>query len=150
LSAGLLTGGLWWRHDEQLGMYKQLPTLVDTIIPADQYPGALATGVMAVVLKQMHSNQIIERLYQQGLTVLSKILAKRGFASLNSLDQRQRESILHELQNDSLDGLKFVNHLIEVVMVHYYSSRTGYASLNYVPPVELVEARAAMSQQSCG
>jgi len=150
LSAGLLTGGLWWRQKKQVTVHDLLPTLVDTIIPADRHLGALAAGALAAVLKQRHSNQIIEQLYQQGLETLARMMATRGVDSLNSLNQQQREAMLREMQSDSSNARVFVNHLVEVVMTHYYSSSAGYASLNYVPPVRLVAARAGMNLRSCG
>ncbi len=151
LSVGLLSGRLWWwRKRAESGASATLVALVDTIVPADEHPGALAAGAYPVVLKQMHSNQVIERLYQQGLETLQRLLLARNVRALITLDQRQREAVLYELQNRSQDGAAFVNHITRVVMMHYYSSVQGYTSVGYVPPLQIVAARTGLSRHTCG
>jgi len=93
---------------------------------------------------------MIERLYQQGFEALQRLLLARDVRALATLDQRQREAVLYELQNRSPEGAAFVNHITEVVMLHYYSSLQGYTSVAYVPPLQIVAARAGLNLHTCG
>lgn len=105
-----------------------LEALLDTIIPADDFPGAVDAGVGVYLLRQL-AGDLAELLpsYQQWLNDLdAESRAFRGM-SFAELDSAERTSLLKSVERGeiatdwSLDPAPFFRQIVEHCAEGYYS-----------------------------
>jgi hypothetical protein len=118
---------------------RQFEALVDTIVPADDAPGALAAGVAQRLLERFAREPWRAGEYRYGmprLEALAKELAGRSFVDL---DLAQRTRVLAELLRrkgpDAASGRILYVRARSDVLKEFYASPTGQKLLGYRPPL---------------
>lgn len=113
-----------------------LRSIVDTIIPEDQSPGALSlqidTQLQQKMLKKPTLNAQVERLLKS-VSKASLTTHRQAFETL-TIDQRET-LLLSMLERDAPQRARFDMQAIrQNVMALFYTSEQGQASINYLAP----------------
>lgn len=117
-----------------------LEALLDTLIPADDDPGAVAAGVPEAALARMDTDIVSRNRYERLLAWTgeqSMTLYQQLFAEL-SLPQRDR--ILKDLYHSGGNALRQLRIDLNVVrrdtFLSFYSSPAARRVIGYHPPIE--------------
>jgi hypothetical protein len=117
-----------------------LDALLDTLIPADDDPGAVAAGVPEAALARMEIDIVSRNRYRRLLAWTgeqSMDLHQRPFAELSL---RQRDRILKGLYRSDGDALRQLRIDLQVVrrdtFLSFYSSPAARRVIGYHPPIE--------------
>lgn len=117
-----------------------LAAVLDTLIPADEDPGALDAGVLEAIRLRIETDPVSTRRYQRLLEWVagrSRAMHQRPFGQLSL---PEREHLLNELYHSS--NRELVQHRIDlhVVVRHcfhaFYSSPAAAGVIGYHPPIE--------------
>lgn len=117
-----------------------LEAVLDTLIPADEDPGALEAGVPAAIARRIENDPVGDKRYRRLIEWVSgraRELHRRRFAEL-SLQQRDR--LLKELYHSRGSGLAQLRIDLNVVVKQcfheFYSSSAAKQVIGYHPPIE--------------
>lgn len=135
---GAATGGaigLGIRGD-RIDKLSPLQSLVDTIVPSDDFVGALGLGLDQRLASEMQqkprTNERIERL----LVATNKQALKLFQSDFHKLNLNQREQLLTEvlLSDRQVVFKSDLNRIRRKIIRWYYTSEDGQASLDYASP----------------
>lgn len=114
--------------------------MLDTVIPADEDPGALEAGVPAAIVKRIENDPVSAKRYRRLLEWVSgraRQAHRRRFAALSL---QQRDYLLKELYHSRGSGLAQVRIDLSVVVEQcfheFYSSPAAEKVIGYHPPIE--------------
>ena len=110
-------------------------SIVDTIIPRDEHPGALDLDLDAALLKMMNLNpnkfSHVSSL-PANLDRLTKLSHSAQFAQL-PLPERE-QTLLTILYDGSVTNKRALLVVRAYILQWYYRSETGHKSIGYLPP----------------
>jgi len=112
--------------------------VIDTVIPADTFVGALDLAVDKKVFTLILNKQTFKRNLLYLYESIDEMAIRSENQVFNSLSQDKREKLLidilgsNELKHKQARAL--LVHLRALVMRSYYNSSTGQKSLSYVSP----------------
>jgi len=113
--------------------------LVDTIVPADDEPGALAAGVADILLERFEREPWRAGEYRHGMPRLEALARETAGNSFADLDPAQRNRVLAELlrskDTDAAAGRILYIRARSDVLKTFYASPTGQKMLSYRPPL---------------
>lgn len=113
-----------------------LQAIIDTIIPADEQPGALETGIEAKLVQFAGAHPEWEVNIPRMVEQSNALAIKAHKQTFNLLDLSQREQLLGSV----LKGKGQLQLFIDLTLVRnqilrwYYASPTGHATLDYLAP----------------
>ena len=110
--------------------------ILDTILPEDEFPGALDLGYDAKLTEWTKINKRYITRFDSLFAYVEQFAKSNYSKPFNALDADQREELLFRMSQDSeiqtpRHMLSMLRHLI---LGWYYSSESGHDSLNYLPP----------------
>ena len=115
-----------------------LESVVDTVVPPDEQPGAVEAGVATLVKDRLRMNDWRRELYQHGRSRLDQLAKERYGIVFSKLAHRPREELLISLSEgrapDKRRDRLFFQTLRRDVMRLYYSSPVGQRAVGYRPP----------------
>lgn len=111
-----------------------LEALLDTLIPEDDYPGAVGAGVPAQVLGPLSDEARERRIYRRGLDALSRRIQERDTTPFHELPLARRGELLAVFEDGFSAEALFFRRLRNDAMTVFYSSREAYEMLGYQPP----------------
>lgn len=117
-------------------------SVIDTIIPADEFDGAVEAGIHGRLLTRYQQNTV----FLERLTSLLKHLdgdaRTRYDRPFHKLALTKRTALLEEILAKGFEGLDRgytfgadLLHIRKETMDAFYTGESGYAMLNYRPPV---------------
>ena len=113
-----------------------LRSIIDTLVPEDDTPGAISLGIDAVMIEKMDRipktrtliHRLIESVNKGALTA-----HQQGFALLN-IDQRE-QLLLGMLERSAPQRSRFdLQRVRQEVLKAFYSTPNGQGSINYASP----------------
>jgi len=115
-----------------------LRALVDTIVPADQDPGAVDVGIHLQLMEKISKDPAQYSLYVKGLAMFdaeAQLRHRRRFADLD-LDAREKLLIamVRGMKKEYADGRRCIIYARHAVLTAFYSSPAGWRVLGYRPP----------------
>jgi hypothetical protein len=120
--------------------HRLLAAVADTIVPADEAPGAVAAGVPEVLLRHLETTAWLEKHYARGLEALERVARRDAGRGLAELDLEARTKLFVELtagaQPEPVRAAArgFVLLARRDVLRFFYASAAGQAMLGYRPP----------------
>lgn len=115
--------------------YDTLTAVVDTIVPADDEPGAVEAGVAAQLHERLGGDPWHRTIYQRGLALMDRQARARGSTGFATLPLTERVALLESLlAGGNSDGKQFFLRARRDVFDLFYTSPIGQASLDYEPP----------------
>lgn len=111
-----------------------LEALLDTLIPEDDYPGAIGAGVPMQMLSSLSDDARGQRIYRRGLDALSSRIQKNDAAPFHALSLARRSEALAAIEEGFGAEALFFRRLRNDAMIAFYSSRAAYEMLGYQPP----------------
>jgi hypothetical protein len=113
-----------------------LKALIDTLVPADETPGAVELGIPGLLLKTLQRAPQHQALVQQGCQWLDRQARQLGAVSFAGLNAGQREAVLQQLEKLPADTieLRFFHSTRFFVFKHYYGDPRIWSSLSYPGP----------------
>lgn len=112
-----------------------LEAVLDTLVPADDYPGAVAAGIPDQIQALVSAEARHLRLYRRGLDVLAGRVGETGNGPFHALSLEARTAILEELARGYGPGAAFFMRVRHDVLSRFYASPAAYAMLGYQPPL---------------
>lgn len=113
-----------------------LDAVLDTLIPDDDYPGALRTGVPDRIVELLAGSPRRMRFYRRGLNAIERQARGSQGRSFHELPLAQRSEVLGDLQTGFSPGAIFFRSIRREAMTAFYSSPEAYAMLGYEAPVD--------------
>jgi len=115
-----------------------LDAFVDTIVPADDDPGAVEAGISEILLQQFTLRPELEEEAVQLLERLDVVAAhhyRRGFVAL-TLEQRTLvvERTFRSRREDDAVARRAIGSLRSRIIEAFYLSPAGQAMIGYTPP----------------
>jgi len=118
---------------------RQFEALVDTIVPEDEDPGALAAGVADRLLARFEREPWRAGEYRHGMPRLDALAQELGGRTFTELDLAQRNQVLAKLLRrkgaDAAAGRILYIRARNDVLKEFYASPTGQKLLAYRPPL---------------
>lgn len=118
---------------------RTLDAVVDTIVPADQDPGAIAAGVSEKILGLVKAQPNLQQRYARGLMLLDQHAISNSERPLDRLDLDERTDALLSINHKSAadrEASVFFARVRKDVLRFYYASETGQRVLGYTPPAD--------------
>lgn len=112
-----------------------LDAVLDTLVPDDEYPGALRAGVPQRIEVLVAENPRRARLYRRGLAALESRSRRATGRSFQELSPDERGEVLAGLQGGFGPGPIFFHYVRRDAMTAYYSTPEAYEMLGYEPPL---------------
>ncbi len=112
-----------------------LDAVLDTLIPDDEYPGALRAGVPGRIEALLTESPRRARLYRRGLAVLESRSRRATGRSFQEMSGDERGEVLAGLQGGFGPGPVFFHYVRRDAMTAYYSTPDAYEMLAYEPPL---------------
>lgn len=112
-----------------------LDAVLDTLIPDDEYPGALRAGVPKRIEALLTESTRRARLYRRGLAALESRSRRATGRSFRELSADERDEVLAGLQGGFGPGPIFFHYVRRDAMTAYYSTPEAYEMLAYEPPL---------------
>jgi len=120
-------------HQQQL-----LDAFVDTIVPEDQYPGAVEAGVTAQLHERYDKDKKEAKNVFLMLAALERLANKHYKRSFSALKLTQRESVVKQLTHSQDKNDRPLHRTLgqqrSLIIRNFYLSSTGRAMLGYTPP----------------
>jgi len=115
---------------------KMLRSLVDTIVPKDDFLGALDVGIDTVASAQMQAKPRFKEQMIHLINSISKISLNQHHKDFYTLDVDQREALLNKVLDRSSPphDRANLNRFRKFVLNNFYLSEQGQASLQYQLP----------------
>lgn len=117
-----------------------LEAVLDTLIPADEDPGALEAGVPAAIARRIESDPVSAKRYRRLLEWASGRAREAHRRRFAALPLQQRDHLLKELYRSRGSGLAQVridlNVVVEQCFHEFYSSPAADKVIGYHPPIE--------------
>jgi hypothetical protein len=118
---------------------RQFEALVDTIVPEDDAPGALAAGVAERLLERFAREPWRAGEYRHGMPRLEALARELGGRPFADLDLMLRNRVLAELLrrkgSDAASGRILYVRARNDVLKDFYASPAGQKMLGYRPPL---------------
>lgn len=111
--------------------------LVDTIVPADESPGAVDAGVDRRLFSRIRKNANYLKLIGETVGVLDKLAAQRGNVIFAQLALPVRTDIIIRVldsRKQFLNASRQVNALRTQILTEFYASELAFTMLDYHPP----------------
>ncbi|MBT8115696.1 MAG: gluconate 2-dehydrogenase subunit 3 family protein [Arenicella sp.] len=132
-------------HDRGFnGQNTVLNSIIDALVPSDEFAGALDIGVHRAIEAEMQQKPgLQERVERLTAAVNSKSLATHR-QTFEQLSTTQREALLNEMLQHTAprQARTDLKRLRNNVLIRFYSSDGGHASLNYRLPANYPAYRA--------
>lgn len=112
-----------------------LDALLDTLIPQDDYPGAIAAGVPMQLMRTLSGAARDRRVYRRGLDILSSRMSEKDARPFHQLSLARRSELLSSFESGFSAETLFFGQLRRDAMTAFYSSQAAYVMLGYQPPV---------------
>ncbi len=117
-----------------------LESVVDTVVPADEHPGAVEAGIAAQIENRLRRQTRKRELYEYGRNRLDRLGLERYGKVFSELDIERREETLISLSTEDgkQDGRRdryFFYTVRSDVLRRYYASPAGQRAVGYRPPV---------------
>lgn len=122
--------------DLEVGHRDLLRAVLDTLIPDDEYPGALRAGVPERLESQLADTPRRARLYRRGLDAIASHALDSAGKPFQKLSPERRAEMLSAFQSGFNPGSIFLHYARIDAMTTFYSSPEAYAMLGYEPPVD--------------
>jgi hypothetical protein len=118
------------------GEEKTLAALLDTLIPADDVPGALQFGVAEKIQEKATTDRQYRRLVKRGCSWLEKRSKKLHATSFASLGEKDRDEILTMAAEAAAGSMQriFFQQLRTDAFYYYYSHPGSWPQLGYDGP----------------
>ncbi len=113
-----------------------LEAYVDTLIPPDETPGAVALGVVDRILKKSETEAAYQAMIVSGCQWLNRQARKEGFEGFSKLSEENKEKIVR-IAEMSLPGSPENSFFLKTrsdSFVYYYSNPKALALLSYSGP----------------
>jgi hypothetical protein len=142
LGAGMLAGlgflfkKLFWSTPPRPAEFPTLAAYLDTLIPADETPGAVQLGVPDKIVAQAATNKGYQQLIQLGCAWLDEQARQQGVESFAALSEAQREQIVSLAAAEEEDALPriFFDQTRSEVFLYYYAQPQTWRALGYTGP----------------
>jgi len=111
--------------------------LVDTIVPADESPGAVALGVDRMLFSRIRKNANYLKVITETFDALDKMAVQQSDLSFAKLDLAQRSSIISRVLNSRKqfpEASRQIGALRTQVLTEFYASGLAFTMLDYHPP----------------
>lgn len=112
-----------------------LEAVLDTLIPADDYAGALDAGVPGDIAAMLAGSPRRLRLYRRGLDAVERRARETAGAAFTALAPDQRTQVLGAFRSGYGAGAVFLYYVRRDAMTSFYSSPLAYEMLGYQPPL---------------
>jgi len=138
-SCSILAAGVVFKYKNASSSESGMTTLqaiIDTIIPVDEYPGALEVGVESKLMQYASAYPQWEADIPWLVEQLDELALGTDNVAFNALNLSQREYLLGSVLKLKFGSRLFIS--LELVRQRvnkwYYTSAAGLASLAYLPP----------------
>lgn len=115
-----------------------LTALVDTIVPADEDPGAVAAGIHLALLEKIKEDRWHHAVYAKGLANIDALARQRHGKRFAELDLEARDellvSLVREFKPEYNDARRCFVTARHAVLTRFYTSPAGWRVLEYRPP----------------
>jgi hypothetical protein len=110
--------------------------IVDTIVPADEDPGAVEAGVPQALRENFVREPWRKKEYREIVGAVDAAARARYGRSFAALDLEPRTEILHQLlrDKDAGDARSYLAFLRVAVLRQFYASPAGQSMIGYTPP----------------
>jgi hypothetical protein len=140
--AGLGAGALSYstfvkvrQDDAELESEAVLSWIIDTILPADEFLGALDLGLDKQLFKWMQTNEKWSERFIELTYSVDDISAKDHMSEFIRLSVDERENLLITILADGADTSRLSLARLRAMIINwYYTSDQGHATLNYTLP----------------
>lgn len=134
----LVLYGKWVGAQETLAVLptQDLRLLVDTLVPADESPGALALGIHTAVETSIRTHANYQELLLNGVAWLNRESERRYQARFSELPEESREFLLRVAENSPRNSAqrRLFTVLRNDVIQRYYTHPQAWAQLEYQGP----------------
>jgi len=110
---------------------KTLRSIVDTIVPSDEFAGALDVGIDQKAVAEMQNKPATNKQTLALIDAVNQASLNQYRKAFYSLDIDQRETLLNKMLER---GSPKVSQANRFVLHEFYTSTQGHASLNYQLP----------------
>ena len=113
-----------------------IASVVDTIVPRDETPGALDLGLDLELIERLENNSKSRERVNNLLTVISEAAIQAHRRPFTRLSQLDRESVLMSILEgeNTAPGYVDMHRLRTTIFTWYYRSREVQSSLGYTQP----------------
>lgn len=113
-----------------------LEAYLDTLIPADETPGATQLGVAEKIMAKAAENSEYRRLIEQGCDWLDGEVRKYGAGRFADLSAAQREQVvtLAAAGKGGIPALIFFHETRDDAFFYYYAHPRSWSALGYAGP----------------
>ena len=113
---------------------KTLISIIDTIIPQDEFAGAIGIGLDIELQKQVEQKPKIKELITRIVKNVAGVSSHQG--AFFELNVDQRESLLNSIIKDSTKPIQRRDLVLlrNMLITSFYQSEIGTASIGYVLP----------------
>ena len=115
---------------------KTLRSIVDTIVPRDEFAGGLDVGVDQAAALQMQNKPSVKKQTLELIDSVNQASLSQYHKAFYNLDIDQREALLSKMLERGSPKLSKANlkRFRRFVLREFYTSKQGHASLNYQLP----------------
>ena len=131
-----LGGWAWWSRSQPASPDDLIASVVDTIVPRDETPGALDLGLDLELIERIERNAKSHERVNNLLTVISEAAMQGHRRPFTRLSQSDRESVLMSILQgeNTAPGYIDMHRLRTTIFTWYYRSREVQSSLGYTQP----------------
>jgi len=111
--------------------------LVDTIVPADEAPGAVALGVDTVLFSRIRRNANYLKVITETIDTLDTLSAQQSKLTFAGLELAQRSDIVSRVlssRKQFAEANRQIGALRAQVLTEFYASELAFTMLDYHPP----------------
>jgi len=115
---------------------KTLRSIVDTIVPSDEFAGALDVGIDQKAVAEMQNKPATNKQTLALIDAVNQASLNQYRKAFYSLDIDQRETLLNKMLERGSPKVSQanLNRFRRFVLREFYTSTQGHASLNYQLP----------------
>jgi len=111
--------------------------LVDTIVPADESPGALTLGVDTMLFSRIRTNSNYLQLIADTIATLDALAVEQADLAFSKLELSQRTSLVARVLSSRKqfpEAGRQINALRAQILTEFYASELAFTMLDYHPP----------------
>ena len=135
-ASGYLFKDIFLPSDLSRNEEKTLAALLDTLIPDDDFPGALRLGVPEKIQEKARGDRQYRRLIKQGCSWIDRQAGRLCSARFAEIGEKERDRILASAMESDADSLQriFFQRVRADAFSYYYSHPDTWQPLGYGGP----------------
>ena len=130
-------GKLFYRRPSEFNFERTFTAVVDTLIPADDFPGAVDAGIDKKLYTESQKNGALKTFATAALETLEETAILQNGDSFHALSVSDRTKLLESVFDSTSTNRQTIivlSHLRNKCMREFYLSPEAFGMLGYHPP----------------